>query len=341
MVRRGDRAAGPVVSPLAVEFPHVMARTPVGGGPMKILVAEDDDLSAFVLRHQLERQGHEVTVASDGSEAWRLAQDSWFPVVISDWMMPGLEGPELCRKIRGRGGQPYTYVILLTSKNSRQDRLAGLEAGADDFLVKPPDSEELAVRLEIARRILAVQEDLQRRNAHLSELALSDELTGVGNRRRFREALALHHSLAVVRGMLVSLVVLDVDRFKVYNDDFGHPAGDDALRRVARALVEGVRKHDEVARIGGEEFAVILPDVDAAGSIETAERIRSVLARVPWPLRPLTASLGIATTSSSTPTASDLVDQADRALYRCKRAGRDRVGHFSESSDDPPVIGRS
>ena len=306
---------------------------------MNILVAEDQPPSALFLRRLLERLGHEVTVAVDGSEAWRIVREARFPVVISDWMMPGLDGLELCRRIRGREGQPYSYVILLTCKQGQRDRLEGLRAGADDFLVKPPDVEELSVRLEIARRILSIQEELERRNSLLSEMALSDELTGVKNRRRFREALEIHHALATRQGLPLSLVMVDVDHFKSYNDSFGHPAGDEVLKRVASLLSENVRKHDEVARIGGEEFAVLLPDTPAPLATDMAERLRSKVAGQPWPLRRVTASLGVATTSPGNDPPAALVEQADRALYRSKRTGRDRVTHFSDGAGpDSPII---
>jgi diguanylate cyclase (GGDEF)-like protein len=301
---------------------------------MKILVAEDQAPSALFIRRMLERLGHDVSIAIDGEHAWRMAREERFPVIISDWMMPGLDGPELCRRIRAREGQPYTYLILLTCKHSQDDRLVGLRAGADDFLVKPPDTEELKIRLEIARRILAVQDELERRNRLLSELALSDELTGVSNRRRFRQSLDVHHSQAIRQGVPLSLAMLDVDFFKGYNDTFGHPAGDEVLRIVARTLVENVRKGDEVARIGGEEFAVILPDTDARVALELAERLRSTLAGLEWPLRPVTACVGVATIAdSSSASAMDptmFIEHADRALYHCKRTGRDRAGHFDE-----------
>ncbi len=301
---------------------------------MKILVAEDQVPSALFIRHLLERLGHTVTIAANGADAWRLLRSERYPVVISDWMMPGLDGLQLCRKIRERDDQSYSYLILLTGKHSREDRLEGLRAGADDFLVKPPDVDELAVRLEIARRILAVQEELERRNTLLSELALSDELTGVSNRRRFRESLEIHHSLATRRGVPLSLILLDVDHFKGYNDTFGHPAGDEVLRLVARTLVDGVREADEVSRIGGEEFSVLLPDTDAGFAIEMAGRLRAALAAKAWPLRAVTVSQGVATTAKgAVASAATLVDQADRALYLCKRNGRDRVAHCLDIKD--------
>ena len=299
---------------------------------MKVLVAEDQAPTALFIRRILERLGHEVSIATNGEHAWRLARDERFDVVISDWMMPGLDGPELCRRIRAQEGKPYMYLILLTCKHSQGDRLTGLRAGADDFIVKPLDVEELEVRLEIARRFLAVQDELERRNRLLSDLALSDELTGVSNRRRFRQSLDVHHSQALRQSVPLSLAMLDVDFFKGYNDTFGHPAGDELLKVVARTLVENVRKGDEVARIGGEEFAVILPDTDARVALDLAERLRATLARIDWPLRPVTACLGVSTlpgtSAASAIEPSTLIDQADRALYFCKRTGRDRVGHF-------------
>ena len=198
---------------------------------MKILIAEDQAPSALFLRRILERMGHDVMVATDGVAAWEAIQDDPALILLSDWVMPRMDGLELCRKIRDRGGDGYTYVILLTSKDRREERLEGLHAGADDFLTKPIDADELAVRLGIAGRILSVHEAMARQNARLAELATVDELTGVKNRRRFREDLELFFAVATRRGVPLSLVMLDVDSFKAYNDAFGHPAGDEVLPR--------------------------------------------------------------------------------------------------------------
>jgi len=303
---------------------------------VRVLVAEDQATSRLFLSRLLDHLGHEVTAAFDGDEAWRIASTNRFPVIISDWVMPGLDGPELCRRIRGQEGKPYTYLILLTSKHSKEDRLEGLRAGADDFLIKPPDAEELAVRLEIARRILAVQDELERRNALLAELAHSDELTGVKNRRWFREALDVQFEASRRRGPL-SLVILDVDRFKSFNDTFGHPAGDEVLKAVAASLRDGVRQSDEVARIGGEEFAILLPETGADVARDLAERLRAGIAGRPWPLRMITASLGVASIGPGTASPAELVEHADRALYAAKRAGRDRVMHHRDLPAGPPA----
>jgi two-component system chemotaxis response regulator CheY len=297
---------------------------------MKILIAEDQALAALLLRRMLERMGHDATVAPDGEQAWEIVHRGDASLLISDWMMPQLDGPELCRRIRAAGGDRYTYIILLTSRDRREDRLEGLRAGADDFLIKPPDPDELAVRLEIAERILAVHDQLARQNERLAELAAIDELTGAKNRRRFREDLELLFSQADRLGSPLSLIMLDVDHFKEYNDSFGHLAGDDVLQWLGSTLRAAVRGHDVVARYGGEEFVMLLPATDEAAAVEVAERLRSAIACRPWPHRRITASLGVSTAGPMTADAAALVDQADRALYQSKQAGRDRVTHHRD-----------
>jgi diguanylate cyclase (GGDEF)-like protein len=310
---------------------------------MNILVAEDQPPSALFLRRLLERMGHEVTLAVNGEEAWRTVQELRPPLVISDWMMPQLDGPALCRRIRNSSIESYTYIILLTARAGRRDKLEGLKAGADDFLTKPLDPDELLVRLEIATRILAVHQTLARQNAALTQLATTDELTGVRNRRRFREDLLSYTALSVRHRLPLSLIMLDVDGFKPYNDDFGHPAGDDVLKQLAAVLREYAREHDLIARYGGEEFAVLLPLTTANAAIQVAERFRTAIGQINWPHRHVTASFGVATLESSNLASTEtLVDQADQALYHSKRAGRDRVTHFrSLKASVSPVIGAS
>ena len=255
--------------------------------------------------------------------------------MISDWMMPRLNGPDLCRRIRTAGGDSYTYIILLTSLNDRENRLEGLRAGADDFLTKPPDPDELAVRLEIAGRILKLYDQLALKNAQLEDLATIDELTGVKNRRRFREDHELLFAQADRHGSPLSILMLDIDHFKQYNDAFGHPAGDEVLRRVGRILGENVRAHDVVARYGGEEFVVLMPATQAIEALDVAERLRSAIVWEPWPLRNVTASLGVATSDCATPSAAALLDQADQALYQSKQAGRNRITRHQPAAGDP------
>jgi diguanylate cyclase (GGDEF)-like protein len=297
---------------------------------VNILIAEDQPPAALYLLRTLERIGHEVTVARDGEEAWRIIQNRQVPLLISDWMMPNLDGPELCRRIRASASDHYTFIILLTSRDRREDRLTGLRAGADDFLIKPPDPDELAVRLEIAERILAVHYQLALKNAQLVELATVDELTGTKNRRRFREDLELLFGQADRLDSPLSLIMFDLDHFKQYNDSFGHPAGDDVLHGSGSILRAVVRAHDVVARYGGEEFVVLLPATDAIEALEVAKRLRSAIACRPWPHRKITASLGVATAGPDTGNAAALVDQADQALYHSKLSGRNQVNHYKD-----------
>lgn len=476
---------------------------------MRILIAEDDVISARVLRAALEKLGHEVVTATNGGDAWRMIQDTPFPLVISDWMMPEMDGPELFGRIRALKRCPYPYLVLLTARTTREDRLKGLQAGADDLLTKPLDTHELAVRLQIAERILSMQEELrqqsrqleaaqsaleqqnaslseamtfleaashrfselfqglpiacftydaegriyewnraceklyglragqvmertvqdifcssecaqplqdivsrvfagerfeglewqQRRadgttlhllyntfplhspngaitgaisasiditerkraeqqiaeqllqiqqhraeleiqkakleaaNAQLEALAITDGLTGLKNHRHFREMLDRSFTHTLRYRTPLSLVLLDVDHFKQYNDSFGHPAGDEVLRTVAYLLRNSARTADLAARYGGEEFVLLLPETDYAGSLQSAERLRCLIASQSWPLRAVTASFGVTTFSPALTKASEMIDEADRALYHSKTQGRNRVTHYHDMQE--------
>ncbi len=295
---------------------------------MRILIVEDQAPTALFLRRTLERLGHDPIVASDGYEAWQIVKEQSIPIVITDWVMPGLDGPQLCRRIREGARALYTYVILLTSKHDRRDRLEGLRAGANDYLVKPPDLEELVIRLGIAERFLSLQHELEEKNRQLAELATRDGLTGLKNRRCFEEYLKSAQSSPDREGVPFSLIILDVDHFKQYNDTFGHPAGDEALRAVSRTLRVNVRENDTVARYGGEEFAILMPATGADEAIALAERLRTTIEGSHWPARAITASFGVATTDEGLPELAVLLEQADRALYHSKHQGRNRVSHI-------------
>jgi diguanylate cyclase (GGDEF)-like protein len=300
---------------------------------MQVLIAEDEKVSAACLRGLLAAMGHEVRVANDGLEAWGMLEERHVPLLISDWNMPRLDGLTLCQRIRAQSAALYTYVILLTTNDGHANRMSGLHAGADDFLVKPVHPEELAVRLEIARRLLSVQERLQQKNALLAELASTDELTGLANRREFFRVLDSNLSFAKRQGAPLSLVLFDVDHFKKYNDSFGHAAGDATLRGVSETAREHCREHETIARYGGEEFAVILLGSDEEAARAVAERLRIAIAERPWPHRDVTASFGISTTCTHVMNVCQLVEQADAALYSSKHAGRNCVTHFNDRTD--------
>ena len=311
---------------------------------MDILIADDDRVTALKLKRALEKLGYSVAVANDGAEAWNIVNSHHVNILVSDWMMPEIDGPELCRRIRACQNDSYTYVILLTARDSREDRIQGLEAGADDFLSKPLDTGELVARLNVARRILAMQDQLknhaaeldklraalERQNVMLEELAATDSLTGLSNRRIFDESVVSAVAFAARHQHPLSLVMIDVDQFKSFNDTFGHPAGDEVLRSVSEVLKLGCRVHDVVARYGGEEFALILPATGGCASVAVSERLRQSVSGRRWSHRPVTASFGVATIGYPASDATRLIWEADKALYHSKGRGRNRVTHFGD-----------
>lgn len=466
---------------------------------MRILVAEDDPVSSLVIRKALEKLGHLPVVAGDGEQAWQEYVKAPFPIVISDWMMPNVDGIELCRRIRSHKDPSYTYIVMLTARGTVQDRVDALEHGADDYLIKPLDIQDLDARLKVARRILKVEDqlaarnteledlhseleeqnqelltsldvatsaqrqfeelfeglpvacftfdrlqnihrwnrasselfgrsisdvmmravpevfpwwrnhpmdaallectlngerfemqewsdrrgdgthitvlcsmfplrrasgeimggivsnlditkrkelehelgnqldyanDLNRRleaaNALLAEQADTDGMTGLRNHTHFRHHLDTLHAVAVAEKQPLSVIMLDVDHFKVYNDTYGHAAGDEVLRGVAVILRSASQEAAEIARYGGEEFVLVLPDCPAMDAMEVAERLRSELASRVWATGAVTASFGVATLDSTNVSPSDLVDRADQALYRSKASGRNRVTHYDD-----------
>jgi diguanylate cyclase (GGDEF)-like protein len=313
---------------------------------MKILIIDDQKPVGLAQAWTLKRLGHDPRLVTSAREAWDLIERCDWRLVITDWMMPELDGLELCRRIRHRHGKPYTYIIILTGRTSRENRLEALAAGADDFLTKPVDQEELAVRLVIASRILDVQAELEEKNARLHEIARTDPLTGLANRRRLCEAMEAEAS-GVGKGKPYSIAMVDIDSFKAYNDEFGHLAGDDALCNIAQALRTEMRAGDLIARYGGEEFALLLSATDESKAVETCERLRRAIASWAWPARQFTASFGIETAYPAAQMADveAMLAAADRALYYSKRTGRDRVTHRrdlppSDSSGSAPGLCR-
>ncbi len=328
----GDQAGRVCVTESGPDRGPKMAGSAPGG--LTILLVEDDAPTAYSVARLLKALGHEVVTAPDGVEAWSILQDLRAQVVITDWMMPRMDGLELCRRIRESTGRPYTYVVLLTARGGSEDRLAALAAGADDFLSKPFDSRELVARLAVAQRLLTMQEELERKNVILGELATTDELTGLKNRRRLSEELQTHFSLAARQRLPLSLIFLDVDSFKTYNDAFGHQAGDDALRGIADIIRGSTRIHDMAARYGGEEFIILLPMTGPVVARTLAERLRKSIEERDWPHCGVTASFGVATMTSKTLESRILLEEADRALYISKDRGRNCVTHYADLSDE-------
>jgi len=298
---------------------------------MKILVVDDEPWLRWILRTQLTRLNHEVVEAEDGQAAWEMWQREAFPMVITDWLMPNIDGVELIRRIRAASTLSYTYIVMLTVRTDKSDVVTGLEDGADDYLTKPFDAGELQARVAVGERILGVEIRLRESLAEQSELAARDSLTGLYNRRTFDYRLADEIRRARRYNRPLVLIMIDIDHFKNYNDQHGHVHGDRVLQDLAKVLVNSVRATDFVARYGGEEFAIILPETNKTSSMSAAEKIRAAVAAHPFPLgnsQPggmLTLSLGIANYPEDMPDGDALVERADQALYHAKHTGRNRA----------------
>jgi diguanylate cyclase (GGDEF)-like protein len=317
---------------------------------MKILIAEDEPVSRRVLEMTLRKLGYDVLVACDGKEAWQLLQREDAPkLAILDWMMPGMDGPDVCREIRRRTEPDYTYILLLTARSGREDTITGLEAGADDYLVKPFDTHELKARLNVGRRILSLQNQYLKVCEELQYRATHDALTGAWNRAAILEMLERECARAGRGGTHLGLVMADLDHFKQINDTFGHPAGDAVLRETARLMRGLIRSYDALGRYGGEEFLLVLPGCNAVDTLALAERLREGIAAAPVCFGkhqiPVTVSLGAtALTGSPGGEAVEMLHQADLAMYRAKRAGRNQVQfglHATASATTDPTLAES
>ncbi len=303
---------------------------------MKILIAEDDTVTRRMLQRTLEKWGHEVAAACDGREALEIYRRGGYHLVLTDWMMPGPKGPELCRRMKETslrsGIDPY--IILLTSRNTPQDLQEGLDAGASEYIKKPYEQIELRARVKVGLRILEMQQELHR-------LASTDQLTNLLNRRELVKLLRRDEDRMRRENRPMGILMADVDHFKNVNDSYGHDLGDQVLIRVAQSLEASVRGGDYVGRWGGEEFLVVLPGADVIQSAEVAERCRNTLEqqrfRTPdGGTLAVTASFGAASTEGADRCdVMELVQQADKALYWAKESGRNRVKIYVPSADRP------
>jgi two-component system chemotaxis response regulator CheY len=301
---------------------------------MRILIADGDDGVRSMVRTLVEDLGHDVVEARDGDEAWAVFSRLQPEIVVLDRLLrPGPNGLELCRAIRSSEEDTLNYasIVLLTSLRSRQDVLDCLEAGADDYVAKPLDPFVLHARLLVARRVTMVHHEMRRYRAELAQQAATDPLTGLNNRLRLAEELDRQHAISTRYGRAYSLALCDIDHFKLFNDTYGHQAGDDALRQIAAALAGSGRRGEGVYRYGGEEFLLVLPEQGAEPALLALERLRGVVEALAIPnpgTEPgvLTMSVGIASyVPGSDYTAEQLVGDADAALYRAKAEGRNRV----------------
>lgn len=302
---------------------------------MKILIVDDDPTSRRLLAINLKYARHEVLEAKDGDEGWEVFLREGTRLVITDWMMPEVDGTELIRRIRASGERGYTYIIMLTALGSKPNVVTGLEAGADDYLTKPFDADELLARIKIGERILMLEESLSASKQKMEYLAMHDALTGLLNRRAMQERAEAEVNRSQRNNNPLSFILLDIDHFKSINDRFGHAIGDQALKFVANLLAQQVRAYDLVARWGGEEFLIALPDTGRNEAVSVAERIRQAIAASSLKLDnnlavEVTASFGTAFYSDPRWTLIEVVAHADEALYRAKHEGRNRVCLFAD-----------
>jgi len=305
---------------------------------VKILVADDDSTSLLIARVALQRLGHECDVVTDGTKAWNAFQTGHHDLVLSDWLMPGQTGLQLCQNIRADPHGRYTYVILLTSRGDQAQILEGMSAGADDYLIKPLRPEELEVRMIAADRVTALHHQLaaqriqlERLNGELTILARRDPLTGLNNRRVLKEDLELLEARVTRYAQRYCIALLDIDHFKAYNDTYGHPAGDQALRAVSAQLQHEARAGDALYRYGGEEFLCILPEQTLVGGVHATQRMRASVQNLNLPHLGndggvITLSAGVATLDpDDVRPAYKVLKEADDALYQAKLRGRNRV----------------
>jgi two-component system cell cycle response regulator len=302
-------------------------------GRNAVLIAEDDRLFRRILERWFEQWDYQVTAVEDGLAAWEVMQKEDAPsLVILDWMMPGMDGLEVCRRIRSRDQGPYNYVLLLTAKDDKQDVVAGLEAGADDYLTKPFDVDELRARVRAGKRILDLQAALIHAQDDLQSAADHDSLTGLWNHGAILNVLKRELSRRDRTGRPLGIIMADIDHFKKINDTHGHLVGDAVLQEVTKRLAAIVRPYDAVGRYGGEEFLIVFPGCSVADLLAGAERLRCCVADQPIETKaaqiPVTLSLGIA---SIDPGQKEILScevflrHADEALYAAKALGRNRV----------------
>jgi two-component system cell cycle response regulator len=297
----------------------------------RILIAEDDAIARHALFGLLKRWGYEITAVENGADALKeLSQENSPRLAVLDWMMPGLEGPEVCAKLRELKDHAYVYTLLLSARSDKEDILAGLKAGADDYLTKPVDTQEMKARLFVGERILSLQDELIAARDALKFQATHDALTGVLNHGAIMTAVTRELIRARRERATVGLIIGDIDHFKDVNDKYGHLTGDAILRGVVLRMSGLLRAYDSLGRYGGEEFVVLAPSSDATGVTQFAERIRAGIEATRFEtdagaLR-VTMSLGVALSNpAELPDGQALLQSADAALYRAKGAGRNRV----------------
>jgi len=300
------------------------------GGRLSVLVVDDSPFSRKLLERVLQGQPYDVAFAKDGQEALASISEFRPNIVITDWMLPDLSGPELCRKIRSESKSRYTYVILLTSKAEEENIVEGLAAGADDYLTKPCSVKELVARVGVGRRIIEMHREIQEKNDLLEAAARTDFLTGLPNRRAVEEYAAKQLGGAVRHQFPLWAILIDLDKFKMVNDQYGHLAGDEVLKRLAAILKRNTRTSDICGRLGGDEFILVVTHVPVGHITNLAERLRATFMLEEFTFGgqnlQMTASFGVGGFQHpERPEFRHLLARADAALYEAKTDGRVRA----------------
>jgi two-component system cell cycle response regulator len=300
------------------------------GQPVKVLVADDSAVSRKLVELTLAKKQYSLIFAKSGRETLDLFAEHHPAVVIVDWIMPDLTGLEICQHIRSRSQASYTYIILLTGKSEKESVVEGLAAGADDYLTKPCHAEELIARVGVGLRIIGLQREIEAKNLLLKELALTDALTGLPNRRAIEDWATRQLSGAARYGFSFWVALADLDHFKTVNDTYGHDAGDNVLKAFSEILKSNSRQSDICGRIGGEEFLFVLTHTTEENAKRVIDRVRAELEATNFNFDgsslKVTASFGLAGfTGTRAPDFNRLVAQADAALYSAKRQGRNRL----------------
>jgi diguanylate cyclase (GGDEF)-like protein len=304
---------------------------------MQTLVVDDSPVYRQLVTSYLQEWRFPYTIANTGSEAWTLLQRPDCPkLVLLDWVLPDIDGIELCRRIRQAGaGNSYTYVILLTGKDTQKDMLEALEAGADDYLAKPFEQQELRARLLVGKRIIDLHEELAAARESIRFAATHDPLTGLMNRKETYDFLNRELERAKRSGKPLSVVLADVDHFKAVNETQGHIYGDEVLKEITRRLQSKLRVYDGMGRYGGDEFLIILTDCDSMTAVIKADDLRAQVCTKPivssHVSRNIALSMGVAvSTDHPDGDIGSLINQANRGLYSAKQKGRNRVEHIDD-----------
>jgi diguanylate cyclase (GGDEF)-like protein len=284
-----------------------------------------------LLEATLRKWGYDVMVACDGAEALELLQREDAPgLIILDWMMPGMTGVEVCKRIRQRDSEPYTYILLLTSKSQKEDLIEGMDAGADDYITKPFDQNELQVRLRAGTRLVDLQSQLLKAREDLRDQATRDSLTRLWNRSSILNELGRELARSEREARPLGVVIVDLDHFKHINDTYGHLAGDAVLREAARRMQNSIRQYDSIGRYGGEEFLILFPGCSQDDCFAQADRLRRQLGQTEMAVNEtslrVTASFGVTIAMPGENWSQEaLIRRADEALYVAKKSGRNRV----------------